>query len=184
MLCQQLTEARARPKGDTYTSAFNVNDLTRRLRRFHDGDCLDGSAIAEPGALAIDDTRDVYVRVHAMFLSGFDHLVVRADSLVRVSIGILDNHHWTDEWTYRLHGRERRLRALLYLVEALIGIADDPVSRVASEAAEKLRSGRVKEVCLNGQLSFHGRQRFNEFELGVGGVRVDQEEHDGDLLLK
>jgi hypothetical protein len=81
MLCQQLTEARARPN------------------------CLDGGAIAEPGALAIDDTRDVYVRVHAKFLSSFDHLVVRADSLVRVSIGVLDDNYWTDEHTVSIGGK-------------------------------------------------------------------------------
>lgn len=63
--------------------------MTHRLGRFHDGDCLYGGAIAEPGTLTIDDTRDVDVRAHAMFLSNFDHLVIRTDSLSDVSSGTM-----------------------------------------------------------------------------------------------
>ena len=87
MLCQQLTGTLA-SCWNTHTSAFEINDLTQRLGRFHDGNCLYGDAIAKSGAIAIDDTRDVYVRAHAMLLSSFDHFAVCADSLVCVSTGV------------------------------------------------------------------------------------------------
>jgi hypothetical protein len=88
MLCQHLTERELVARSRTYTSAFEINDLTQRLGRFHDGNCLYGDPIAKSGALTIDDAWDIDVRAHAMFLSGFDHLVVCADSLVCVSNGV------------------------------------------------------------------------------------------------
>lgn len=122
-------------RNSTYAGAFNINDLTQRFCRFHDGDRLDGNVIAETGSLTVDDARYVYVGAHAILLSSFDDLVVGADSLSDVS----SDWYFRDNQlssTHRLHGRELRLCLFLYLVETLVGIAEDSVSRVAGEIAE------------------------------------------------
>lgn len=68
----------------TYT--FQVIDLAHPphpLSSSNNRYSLDGDAIAEAGAFAVDDARNVDVGLHAVLFASFDDIVVCADSLER-----------------------------------------------------------------------------------------------------
>lgn len=121
----------------------------------YDSSSLDGNAIAEALALAVNDARDEEVAPHAVGLGGFDDGVVRLDCLVlhvisRLMTGcqtLLSNRCWRyrirQQRTYLGHYVVRWFRTLLEVIQLCVRVEDPPVNGQASMLAEYLRASRM-----------------------------------------
>jgi len=168
------------------TFRINIIHCANLLCASHHSCSLDGYAIAETRAFAIDNAWYEYVASNSVQLCGFDDGVIRLHSLGTSQFTCNSKYNSASEGhgqveqrsTYQFHHPMWRFRPLLQLKQPLFIIPHLPINRHTSMLAEDLRARGMQEMHILARLLLHFAECLDQEELVCRVQCVDEEEDD------